>query len=171
MENRNLKNIFPLGFILPFALIIIFELIILYGLDFYKEKLTQDISDLELSLKQKEENLSLDLRKNESFYVFSQVANIVEILNHRKSLSSIISKFNKIMPNFLIIENVEIDVENNLIKLNGAINNWDEYVKLYRYLLTLNDIEIREFNKPIFDEEKNLIKIYMVIFLKSSFYQ
>lgn len=169
MENFNLKNIIPIGLIFPFILLIGLEYFLIFGLDYYNQRLSQQISNLETTLTQKETELGQGLKTNEAFYVFSQIGNIVEILKNRKSVNLVINKFNRIMPKFLILKTFEFDAEKSEIKIQGAFQNWQDYVRFYRYLTSLPDIEIKESQPPKL--EKNLINFSMVLFLKPSFYK
>lgn len=169
MEDFNFKNIVPFGLLLPFILLIAFEYFLMLGLDFYNQKLNQQISNLETTLTKKEAELSQSLKDNEAFHSFSQVGNIVEILKNRKSINSVINKFNKIMPKFLILKTFEFDAEKNEININGAVSSWQDYLRFYRYLVTLPDVQLKEFPSPRL--EQNLINFSMVLFLKPSFYK
>ena len=169
MKNFNWKNILPWGMLMPFFLLIGFEYLVDFGLTFYNKRLNNEISLLESSLTQKEEALMQTLKTNEAFYVFSQIANIVEIVKNRASVNYVIDKFNKIMPNFLIINEFEFNAETNEIKIRGAVNSWSDYVRFHSYLTNLSDIELKSFESPKL--EKNLINFSMVLLLKPSFYR
>jgi hypothetical protein len=97
---ENWRNLIPWGLVAPFLIIILIEYGLSFGINFYNQRLNQQISELEAKIKQKEESTKGGLETNESFKVFSQVVNIVEILKNRKSLSFIINKFNQLMPKF-----------------------------------------------------------------------
>lgn len=169
MENFSLKNIIPLGLLFPFILLIGLEYFLMFGLDYYNQKLSQQISNLETTLTRKETDLDQVLKTNETFYVFSQIGNIVEILKDRKSVNFVIGKFNRIMPKFLILKTFEFDAEKSEIKIKGAFQNWQDYVRFHRYLKSLSDVEIRELQAPKLEEK--LINFSMVLFLKPSFYK
>lgn len=169
MENYNLTNVKPLGFLLPFILLIAFEYFLIFGLDIYNQRLAQKIANLETNLNKKEFELNQSLSNTDAFYVFSQVANIVEILKNRNSVIFIITKFNKIMPKFLILKSFEFDAEKNELKIKGAVQNWRDYIRFHHYLENLTDIELKEFHAPKLEE--NLINFSMVLFLKPSFYK
>lgn len=171
MERTGLKNLFPWGAIAPFIFFIIFEYLIAFGLDYYKQNLDNKVSTLEVALTKEENLLNEDLKNNESFFVFSQVKNIVDIVQQRKSFIQVINKFNSIMPNSAILKLkvFEFDANNNEIKIEGTVDNWNDYVKVHNYLANLNEISVKSFTSP--KSEGGLIKFSMVINLKPSFYQ
>lgn len=164
------RNIIPLGFILPFLIIIGFEFLISYGLDFYNQRLSSQIDNLNSVLKQKQESLAEGLEDNEAFKVFSQAVNLVELLNSNQPLSLIIAKFNQLMPRFIIIKNFNYDAEQKTIEISGLAQDWLDYIRFYHYITNLKDLELRSFKSPTLDDE-NFIKFSMVFFLKPSFFQ
>lgn len=164
------RSIIPISLILPFIIIIGLELIISYGLDFYNQRLSNQVNNLDLSLKQKQESLIGNLEANESFKVFSQTVNLVEILKLNRQLSFIINKFNQMMPKFITIRNFNYDAEKNIIEISCLAQNWSDYVRFHRYITNLKDLELKSFKSPILDD-KNLINFSMVFFLKPSFFQ
>lgn len=169
MEDFKIKNIFPVGIIYPFLILIALEYLLIFVLNFYNQKLTNQISSLEVSLTSKEEELFNDLNSSEAFFSFSQIFNIVEIFKNKKSVSLVINNFKKIMPNFLIVKTFEFDVENNELKIQGATRDWQSYIKLIGYLNNLTDIKVKELSSPKF--ENNFINFSMVLLLKPTFYQ
>ena len=166
---KNLKNSIPLGFALPILIIILIELGIIQGLNFYIQKLNQDIVNLENKLRQKEENIKGGLEVNEFFKVFSQAVNIIEILKNRQSLLFIINRFNELMPKFLIIKDFDYDSEKNTIEISASVNNWQDYIRFHKYITNLKVFEVRDFTSPKLDED-SLINFSMVLLLKPDFF-
>jgi predicted component of type VI protein secretion system len=167
---ENWKHLIPWGLLAPFLIIILIEYGIGLGLDFYNQKLNQQIEGLEDLLKQKEESLKGGLETNEAFKTFSQTVNIIEILKNRKSLSFVIKKFNQLMPKFLIINNFTYDGEKGQIKIDAAVSNWQDYLRFHKYVTGLQVLELKDFTPPRLDE-KNLIQFSMVFLLKPNFYE
>jgi len=167
---ENWRNIIPLGFILPFLIVIGLELLISYGLYFYNQRLTAKINNLDSVLKQKQENLAESLETDEAFKAFSQTVNLVELLNHNQSLSLIITKFNQLMPKFIKIKNFTYNADERTIEISVVTQNWLDYVRFYKYVTNLKDLEIKSFTSPKLDD-KSFINFSMVFFLKPSFFQ
>ncbi len=165
----GLKHLLPWGFIFPFLLIIAFELALSYGLDFYNKSLESQINNLELTLNQKEAEISGKLSSNEAYFVFSQVANIVEILKSRPSVNFVINKFDKIMPKFVVIKSFSFDADKQEIQIEASVNNWDDYVRFHNYISHHPDLELRSFTSPKLEE--NLINFSMVFYLRPNFYK
>jgi hypothetical protein len=164
------KNIIPWGLIAPFLIIILIEYGISFGLNFYNQKLNQDISNLEAKLKQKEESLAGGLGANSAFKVFSQAVNIVEILKNKKSLSFVINKFNQLMPKFLIIREFNYDADKQEIEISAATQSWQDYLRFHKYVTSLQAVELKSLTSPKLGEN-NLIQFSMVFLLKPAFYQ
>jgi predicted component of type VI protein secretion system len=116
-------------------------------LDFYSERLNQQISNLENLLEQKEESLKGNLEVNEAFRIFSQALNIVEVLKERRSLSFIINKFNQIMPKFLIIKSFAYDGEKQEVKIEASVSNWQDYLRFHKYVADLPYLELKRPNR------------------------
>ncbi len=169
MEGFNIKEILPIGFILPFILIILFEIIILYGLDFYNQRLSQEIAKLESDLQAKEEALTKNIEANEAYYRFSQVANIVEIVKHRKLLADIILKFNQLMPKFLVVNQFTFDAEKNEITIDASVNSFEDFARFYQYLSQLKELEIKSLQSPKLRENK--VNFSLVLYLKPEFFK
>ncbi len=169
MVKPDLKKIVPLGFLLPFLLIIIFELVLSYGLDFYNRRLNDQIGNLELKLKEKENQLSGNLESNDAYIVFSQLVNIVEFVKNRQSLIYVINKFNEIMPKFLIVRSFGYDDDRKEITIEASLTSWEDYARFNYYLNSLDLVEVRSFTSPIF--EKDLINFSLVLYLKPGFFK
>jgi hypothetical protein len=167
---ENWRNLIPWGLVAPFLIIILIEYGLSFGINFYNQRLNQQISELEAKIKQKEESTKGGLETNESFKVFSQVVNIVEILKNRKSLSFIINKFNQLMPKFLMIKEFHYDADRQEIKITAMVSNWQDYLRFHKYVSSLQVLEIKEMTFPKL-EENNLINFSMVFLLKPGFYQ
>ena len=164
------KNVIPWGLILPFLIIIAIEYGFSYGLNFYNQRLENEIADLEKKIKQKEESLKGGLESNQAFKIFSQAVNIVEILKNKRSLSFTINKFNQLMPKFLTLQEFIYDAEANEIEINASVPSWQVYIRFYKYLVNLKDIEIKSFTSPRLND-KNIVEFSMVLTLKPSFYK
>ncbi len=169
MEKLKLNNVLPLGIILPFALILLTEYLLSYGLNFYNQKLSQQINDLESKLVRREKELITNLEANDFFYVFSKVVNILEIARQRHSLNFVIARFNQLMPKFLIIKNFEFDNDENKITIKASVKDWIDYVRFHNYLSKIQHFQIKEIQFPKF--EQNEINFTMVLGLTPSFYQ
>jgi len=167
---ENWKSIIPWGLVMPFLIIVLVEYGLSYGLSFYNQKLDQQIKDLEVKLRQKEENLKGGLETSESFKVFSQAVNIVEILKNLRSLTFVINKFNQLMPKFLVLKSFSYDADKQEIEIAGDLPNWQDYLRFHKYLTSLNVLELKSFPVPRVDKN-NLINFSMVIFLKPDFYK
>jgi hypothetical protein len=167
---ENWRNLIPWGLVAPFLIIILIEYGLSFGIDFYNQKLNQQISELEANLKQKEESTKGDLGTNEAFKAFSQSINIVEILKNRQSLSFIINKFNQLMPKFLIIKEFKYDAEKREIEVNATVSNWQDYLRFHKYVTGLQVLELKNFTSPKVDEN-NLINFSMVFLLKPNFFK
>lgn len=167
--NFDLRQFIPLGFVFPFLVIIAVEFGLGYGLDFYNQNLNNQISNLESKITQKEAELSNKLSSNETYFVFSQLVNLVEILKNRHSLNFVIDKFNKLMPKFLVIKSFSFDAEQNEINLEASVNNWNDYIRFHYYLSHHPDIEIKSFTSPRL--ENNVVNFSMVLRLRPSFYK
>jgi len=164
------RNIIPWGFILPFLIIIGLELLISYGLDFYNQRLSSQIYNLDSVLKQKQESLAEGLETNEAFKVFSQTVNLVELLNRNQPLSLIINKFNQLMPKFVNLKSFSYNVDERTIEISAVTQSWLDYVRFHQYVTNLKDLELKSFTSPRLDD-KNLVNFSMVFFLKPSFFQ
>jgi predicted component of type VI protein secretion system len=164
------RSLIPWGLVLPFLIIIFIEIVIGRFLDFYSERLNQQISNLENLLEQKEESLKGNLEVNEAFRVFSQALNIVEVLKERRSLSFIINKFNQTMPKFLIIKSFAYDGEKQEVKIEASVSNWQDYLRFHKYVTDLPYLELKDLTAPKLGEN-NLIDFSMVFLLKPNFYQ
>jgi hypothetical protein len=167
---ENWRNLIPIGLVAPFLIIILIEYGLGLGLDFYNQKLDQQIEGLEDLLKQKEESLKGGLKTNEAFKIFSQTVNIIEILKNRKSLSFVINKFNQLMPKFLIVKEFKYDAEKREIEINAIVSNWQDYLRFHKYVTGLKVLELKDFTPPRL-EENNLIQFSMVFLLKPNFYE
>jgi len=165
------RNIIPLGLIAPFLIIILIEYGIGYGLNFYTQRLNQQISELEAKLKQKEEGIKGGLEANEAFKVFSQAVNIVEILKSKQSLSFVIQRFNELMPKFLTIKEFDYDADTWKIGISATVPSWQDYFRFHKYVTSLEVLELAEFTPPSLSENNNLIEFSMVFLLKPAFYQ
>jgi hypothetical protein len=163
-------NLIPWGLIAPFLIIILIELGLSFGINFYTQKLNQQISELEINLKQKEESTKGGLETNEAFKAFSQAINIVEILKNRQSLSFVINKFNQLMPKFLIIKEFKYDADKREIEIDAVVSSWQDYLRFHKYVNGLQFLEVKNFTSPKMGEN-NLINFSMVFFLKPGFYQ
>jgi cell fate (sporulation/competence/biofilm development) regulator YlbF (YheA/YmcA/DUF963 family) len=166
----NWRNIIPWGFILPFLIIIGLEILISYGLDFYNQRLSSQIDNLDSVLKQKQESLAESLETNEAFKIFSQTVNLVELLNRNQPLSLIITKFNQIMPNFVNLQSFSYNADEKTIEISAITQSWLDYVRFYQYVTNLKDLELKSFTSPSLND-KNLVNFSMVFFLKPSFFQ
>jgi hypothetical protein len=133
------KDVLPIGFVLPFIVIIIVEYIVFYFLDYVENSFLEKIALLEDSIKAKENEVSALTAKSESFNVFSQFVNVIEILKQRKPIAVIIEKFNASMPSFINIENINIDNQNQIITFSGRVNNLIDYLRMLKYLKTGNE--------------------------------
>jgi sulfite reductase alpha subunit-like flavoprotein len=167
---ENWKNLIPWGLVAPFIIIILIEYGLSFAINFYNQRLNQQISELEINLKQKEESTKGGLETNEAFKVFSQAVNIVEILKNRQSLSFVINKFNQLMPKFLIVKEFKFDAEKREIEINAAVSNWQDYLRFHKYVTGLQVLEIKDFTSPRLEAD-NLIKFSMVFLLKPNFYE
>jgi hypothetical protein len=166
---ENWRNLIPWGLVAPFLIVILIEYGISFGMNFYSQKLNQQINELEAKLKQKEETIRGGLETNEAFKAFSQTVNIVEILKNRKSLSFVINKFNQLMPKFLMVKNFSYDGERGEIKIDAAVSNWQDYLRFHKYVSGLQVLELKNFTPPKLEENK-LIQFSMVFLLKPNFY-
>jgi len=164
------KNIIPWGLVAPFLIIILIEYGISYGLNFYNQRLNLQINELETRLKQKEESIKGGLEANEAFKVFSQAVNIVEILKNRKPLNFVITKFNQLMPKFLIIKEFNYDADKQEVEILAATQNWQDFLSFYKYASNLQVLEIKNLTPPKLDQN-NLVNFSMVFLLKPGFYQ
>jgi len=165
------KSLIPWGLLAPFLIIIFIEFGLGYALNFYNQKLYQDILNLKSRIEQKEKSLEGGLGANTYFKVFSQAVNIVEILRNKKSLGVILNRFNELMPKFLIIKELSYDADKNEIEIVASTQNWQDYIRFYKYVTHLENLELKSFTSPELDENNNLINFSMVLFLKPSFYQ
>jgi hypothetical protein len=167
---ENWKSTIPWGLVTPFLVIILVEYGLSFALDFYGQRLNQQISIIEAEIKKKEENLLGGLEKNEAFRVFSQSINIVEILKSKKSLSFIINKFNQLMPKFLFVKQFEYDADKQQITVVGKILGWQDFLRFYKYVNSLKELEVEEIAPPQLDEN-NFVNFSMVLLLKTSFFE
>jgi hypothetical protein len=168
---ENWRNIIPIGFILPFVIIIVIEFGVLYGLNFYKQILQGRIDNLKNDIKTQQSSLAGSLEDNESYQVFSQMVNLLEILNRKHSIVSVLDEFNKIMPKFVTIKNFNYDAESNKISISGNVPDWESYVRFHQYINNLKDLRLDSFTSPTFDEKNNIVNFSMVLVLNQSFYQ
>lgn len=165
------KNIIPLGLVLPFLIIIFLEVIIFYGLGFYSQRLNQQITNLDSLIKQKQESLAGALENDEAFRAFSQMVNLVEVLNQKHSLSFVINKFNGLMPRFVTIKDFSYDAEQKTISISASIYGWVNYVRFYEYISNLKDyLEVKSVSSPSLDE-RGLVNFSVVFSLKPNFFQ
>jgi hypothetical protein len=167
---ENWKSIIPWGLVLPFLIIILIEYGLSYGLDFYIQRLNQQIPALETKIRQKEESVKGGLETNEAFKIFSQTVNIVEILKNRKSLSLVINRFNQLMPKFLIVKEFDYDADKQEINITAAVSNWQDYLRFHKYGSSLQVFELKNFTSPTIGEN-NLINFSMVFLLKPAFFK
>jgi len=167
---ENWKSTIPWGLVTPFLVIILVEYGLGFALDFYGQRLNQQISIIEAEIKKKEENLLGGLEKNEAFRVFSQSINIVEILKSKKSLSFIINKFNQLMPKFLFVRQFEYDADKQQITVVAKILGWQDFLRFYKYVNSLKELEVEEITPPQLDEN-NFVNFSMVLLLKPSFFE
>jgi hypothetical protein len=167
---ENLRNIIPWGFVLPFIIIIGVEYAISYGLNFYNQRLTGQITNLEIALKQKQEKLAEGLETNEAFKVFSQVVNLIEILKQHHPLSSVIINFNKIIPKFVIIKEFSYNSVGNEIQFIVFTQNWLDYARFIKYINNLKEIRLKSFSSPKLNEQ-NMVEFSLVISLKPDFFK
>jgi len=166
---ENWKSIIPWGLLTPFLIIILVEYGVSFGLDFYSQRLNQQVNELESKLKQKEEIIKGGLGTNEAFKVFSQTVNIVEIYKNRQSLNFVINRFNQLMPKFLILNEFRYDADGKQIEINASVPNWQDYLRFYKYITNLQVLEVKNFSSPKLGDN-NLINFSMVFLLKPSFY-
>jgi len=167
---ENWKSIIPWGLILPFLIIFVVEYGLSYGLDFYVQRLNQQIPELESKIKQKEESVKGELETNEVFKIFSQAVNIVEILKNRKSLSFVINRFNQLMPKFLIVKEFDYDADKQELNITAAVSSWQDYLRFYKYASGLQVFKMKNFTSPVIGEN-NLINFSIVFLLKPDFYK
>jgi len=171
MNNLNkLKDYVPIGLILPFLIILAVEGGLIYGLDFYKKNLSNKITILESSLNLKEEENLKKLVKDETYFVFSQSVNIVEILKQRKDVEKVIERFNSLMPKFLKLDNFNFKPSLNSISFSGSVSGWENFFKLKDYLLRENKYFVGKIESgPTYNE--GIVNFSAVINLKPDFYQ
>lgn len=159
----------PLGLFMPFILIILAEVVVSYGFDYYKSGLNAKINNLESQLKIKEEGLTEKLEKTDSYFIFSQVINIVEILKNKKSPLLVINKFTPLVPNFVKVQNVAIDMEMNEITMNASVDNLISYLRVLNYFRNHPKLELK--NQPSPSLTGNQVNFQMVFTLKPSFFE
>lgn len=167
----SLRELIPVGFILPFLIIIVFEFLIGFGLSFYNNSLQNQIVSLEQSLKTREEALKGKLTDNEAYQAFSQFANLIEIIKKRKSLYIIVQKFTPLIPQFVEVKKLEFDSDKNLLVLGGLVDNWLDYVRLHYYFSRQNEVIFKSFKSPKVDEKSGKIEFEFSFQLKPNFYQ
>lgn len=159
----------PLGLFLPFILIIIFEFVVSYGFDYYKQNLSFKINNLETQLKTREEGLSSKLSQTDSYFIFSQVINIVEILKSKKSPVDVVNRFTPLVPNFVQVQNVSVDMDNNEISLDGSVPNLLSYLRVLNYFRNHQKLELK--NQPSPNIANNQVNFQMVFSLKPAFFE
>lgn len=167
----SLRESIPFGFILPFLLIIGFEYLIGFGLDYYHQKIQDQIATLESSLKVREESLQKEINDNEAYQVFSQFVNVIDLVKNRKSVYFVFQKFTPLIPKFVEIKKVEFDTDKNEIVLAGLVSNWLDYIRLHHYFSLQSDLIFKNFKSPHVDEENKKIEFEFLLQLKPSFYQ
>lgn len=165
----NWRENLPIGLFLPFILIIIFEFAVSYGFDYYKQNLSLKINNFENQLKQREEGLSDKLSQTDSYFIFSQVINIVEILKSRKSPVEVINKFTPLVPNFVQVSNVSVDMDNNEISFDGSVSNLISYLRVLNYFRNHQKLELKNEPSPTIDN--NQVNFQMVFSLKPAFFE
>jgi hypothetical protein len=166
----KIKDYLPIGLLLPFMMILAFEGMLIYGGGFYKQSLSNKISNLETSLNSREEENLNKLTKNETYFVFSQAVNIVEILKERKDIIKIVNRFNSLMPKFLRLDNFTFNSSLNTISFSGSVQGWDNFFKFKNYLVSENKYFSGKIESgPNYNE--GTVNFSAVISLKPDFYQ
>lgn len=166
-----LKNLIPFGFFIPFLTIILVEILVVYLLGVVETSLNNQIVAIEKTIKTKEEEVVKKLTDNESFVVFSQLVNIIEILKKRKSASVVIDKFISLMPKFLIIDSFNFDNEKQEINFSGSVSNLSDYIRLLNYLNNQSAFELKSITPPSISKESGTVSFSVVISLKPDFYK
>lgn len=159
----------PLGLFIPFILIILVELIVSYGFDYYKSRLSTQINNLESQLNRREEGLSDKLAKTDSYFIFSQVINIVEILKNKNSPLTVVRKFTPLVPNFVNVQSVDINMETSEITMGASVPNLISYLRVLNYFRNHPKLELK--NQPAPAMSNNQVYFQMVFALKPAFFE
>ncbi len=168
---ENIKNLIPIGFLLPFLIIILIEILAVYVLGTFETSLNNQIVAIEETIKRKEEEVIKKLTDNESFVVFSQMVNIIEILKNRNLASVVIDKFNSLMPKFLMIEKFEFDNKKQEINFTANVSNLIDYVRFLSYLNNQLTFELKSITPPEISKESGTVSFSVIIKLKPDFYK
>lgn len=167
---QNFK-IIPIGFILPFIIFIIIEYLIIFGLNSYQQKIDAQIASLEAKIKAEEAGLPSELAKNEAYQIFSQFVNIIEILKKRKSAFFVFNKITPLIPKFVEVKKVAFDADSDELILEGSVNDWLNYIRLYHYFSSQPDLILIKFASPKFDPKTQKVDFEFTFKLKPTFYQ
>jgi len=166
----NWRITIPFGFIIPFLILIIVEYGFLYGLSYYKKNLDNSIYELEQKLKQAEDQIKGNINEDQTYIVFSKAVNIMEIWKNKKSLTTIIDNFNKIMPKFLSIKNFSYDDDLKEISIAASVPSWKDYLRFYKYVYSLNVLAVKSLSTPASDDN-GIVSFSIVFSLKPAFFQ
>lgn len=166
----NIKNLVPAGFIFPFLIIFIVEYGVIYFLKIVENSFSNQITVLEDRVKSKENEVSTIMIQSDSFFVFSQVVNVIEILKQKKSVSVIIEKFISLMPNFVGLKNITIDNQNQEININGEVNNLTDYVRFANYLNNNQYFKLKSITPPQISEADNKVSFSVTIKIQPKVY-
>ncbi|MCS7200892.1 MAG: hypothetical protein NZ822_01950 [Patescibacteria group bacterium] len=165
----NWRDVLPIGFLLPFLVIILLEVGVSYGFDYLKRNIDSKITNLESQLKTREEGLADRLEKNDAYFVFSQVINIVEIIKNRRSPLEVVNKFTPLVPTFIKVQEVRIDMDNNEIVMMASVANLVSYLRALNYFQNHPKLELK--NKPSPNISNEQVTFEMVFALKPTFFE
>jgi len=171
MERFKISEIIPIGLLLPFLIILAIEFIFIYGLSFYNQNQENFLSQKKSELDRKENEILNRIKNNESYFVFSQYANVSSLAQQRISLNTILEKFNASMPKFLIIKSFSYDEENKEINLSLSFRTWDEYLKFRNYLQKTAKFKIKNETYPLIDEKSGSLNFSLILNLTPEFFK
>jgi hypothetical protein len=74
------------------------------------------------------------------------------------------------MPKFLFVRQFEYDADKQQITVAAKILGWQDFLRFYKYVNSLKELEVEEITSPQLDEN-NFVNFSMVLLLKPSFFE